>query len=165
MTLIEILIAMMVLGVIAVILYSVLIKSHETYTSATKLSSLQDRGRVAIDRISNELRQGKVISIATVNGNSALTFDYVTGISSGAPVWSPATTYQWEPEPGGSGRGRLVRIQGSEKLTITDNVAATGLTFTATGNQVKIVLTLEDKDDRGRTLTAPLETSVNLRNK
>lgn len=164
LTLIEILVASAVLGVILVVLYSILIRSHYTYASATRLASLQDRGRVAIDRMATEIRQSdpSKLSITTVNGNSAVTFEYITGISSGTPVWSSSTSYQWESGPVG---GRLVRIQGSDKLTITDNVATNGLSISLTGTQVKITLTLEDKDESGKTLTAPHETTINLRNK
>lgn len=160
------------------VIYSVLWGSQETFSAGTKLAHLQERARIAVDAMANELRNTGAGKVATTgyNGSTAITFQVNSGLLGGAVLWSTPIVYRFEFESGelqngqddnGNGlvdEGKVVRVQNGASVTITDDVMFTGLSFNLVGNRLEIQLVLVGRDLQGRPISARVETSVSLRN-
>lgn len=160
------------------IIYSVLLGSQETYSNGSKVAHLQERARIAVDAMANELRQtgASKVTTALYNGSTAITFQTNSGFSGGAVQWSTPIVYRFELESGElqNGKddnknglvdeGRVVRIQDGKSVTITDDVMFSGLSFNLVGNNLEIMLIMIGRDLKGRSISSKVDTSVSLRN-
>ncbi len=76
LTLLEVMIASLILAVISSAIYLVLFNATVSYTNQTRLGDIQDRARRVLDEMANEIRQADQasIQITALNGAQAVTF-------------------------------------------------------------------------------------------
>jgi prepilin-type N-terminal cleavage/methylation domain-containing protein len=106
MSLIEVLVAMVLLSIVAFALYMSLQSSTTTFTNVSGVGTIQENGRLALEDLAKELRSADQASfvVTTVNGSSQLSFRYATGYSGGAVTWSPTIIYNVETFAGHNGQ-------------------------------------------------------------
>jgi|GEM_PF-5969430 len=75
-TLIELLIALLIVGIISLGLTFMLTQGLKVWTGGTRRTDIVDRGRIALDRLSRELRQAERFTITTMN-NTDIEFNVV----------------------------------------------------------------------------------------
>jgi hypothetical protein len=174
----EVMIAVAILSILIVVVYSILGRSQRSFQTGVKLADLQERARIVLDRMANELRLSAASEIATstVNGTSAISFRMNEGFSAGQILWSTQVIYQFQFEPGEfdnglddnnnglADEGIIVRVKDAQSIVLTRDVLKGGIAFTVTGDRIDIQLTLTARDEGGRPLSAVLRTSTALRN-
>lgn len=177
-SLVEVMVAIAILGILIVVVYSILGGSHRSFTTGVRLGDLQERARIVLDRMANELRLSAApqISTSTVNGAPSIAFRVNEGFSGGQITWSTTIAYRFEFEPGELDNGlddnnnklidegMIIREKDGQKVVLTRDVLKGGVAFSVSGDRIEIQLTLTARDEGGRLLTAPLKTSTTLRN-
>lgn len=75
-TIIELAVAMLILGIVASALSSTMLGSRDTAETVRQVNNLNEEARLALNRISRELRQAKQIAaVRPPDGSTGLTFD------------------------------------------------------------------------------------------
>lgn len=174
-TLMELMIAMVILLAVSSSVYAILSSSTTSYTNQTRLALLQDNTRLALDQMANELRQAdrSTLAVTTVGSGSqatqVVTFHAPTGFAAGKTTWSGVMEYRFGNSAldnmvdGVTGEGSLVRVENGVTRRLCDYVKPGGFLVTRSGNNLKITLTLVINDERNRVLETVLDTSVTLR--
>lgn len=177
-TLLEVLVTMALLSLVASTIYATLISSTSTFTNNSRMGSIQENARGALDTMANEIRMADqktlVLTGPTTGGPNAVTFVTPTGILNGVVTWGSQITYQLQPAAqlvnGASDATamNIVRLQagsfGGLPQRICDFVSPNGLQITRNGNNLVITLTLAIQDETLKTIQTTLQTSVTLRN-
>ena len=154
-TLVELMVTMLVMGIVAGAVTSVAVNAFKTTSTITNRRDVFSDGRIALDRMSKQLRQGESIAQASSTA-STVTFDtYIDGVAK-TVVWrvngSAAPFELLESRDGGSNFNTVVSSLGSNSV----------FTYTTHGgvlDQVTIALTLVTD-----TTEVELTTDVHLRN-
>ena len=194
LTLIEVMIAAFVLAIIVVAIYSLIFRSSRAYSDGSKMGTLYENGRRALDEMANEVRLGNSASsiITTAyNGANKLDVPIFTRLEPDSiqpdpnlknSLFETALTLRLEPSPvdannnGNTGDDwKLVRtrvttdvITAAVTTTTTnlcDYIKPGGLVFTKSGGNIIITLTLHVADDKNKIQERTVSTSVSLRNK
>lgn len=181
-SLLEVVIAAAILGIVAYALYLVLMNSTVTYTNQTRLGDIQERARRVLDEMAKELREAdltntQITTNSTYNCQS-IRFKKVTGYNqaSNTFTWSPWIEYKFELSPVDANNngnpnddGRIVRSEGTapnvKTVRLTDYVRVPGgMTITRSGENVTIQVNFRIADYRNKILETSLSTSASLRN-
>ncbi|HTF57174.1 MAG TPA: prepilin-type N-terminal cleavage/methylation domain-containing protein [Planctomycetota bacterium] len=187
-TLIEIMISVAVLAILVIGIYSALSATQNLYVAGVTRQTIQDRVRKALNDIALELRQANsgaavplTFGTAGTAGDQSVTFQMCTGFAAGAATYGTAITFttingDGETDNGVDDNGnhmiderKLVRIQGTRTILIADFVKEGSLRFTrspAVGavQSIRVDLTLQGVDDKGKVLEASGTVTVDLRN-
>lgn len=146
---------MMVMGIVA---SSVMLVALRTFTDTATITNRRDvlaDGRIALDRMSKQLRQGEVVSTSTT---SKIVFNgYVAGVSK---------TIVWQANGSAAPYGLQLSLDGGTSfVTILSELSSNSLFTYAThadadGNavtdEVTVTLVLQTSTDRTITLTQPV---------
>jgi prepilin-type N-terminal cleavage/methylation domain-containing protein len=177
-SLVEVLLAMAILAIIAEALYVTVFRSTTTFSNNTRMGSLQEDARGALDSMVNEFRMAdktRFLITGPAGGPNSVTFYVSTGVAAGAVTWSTPITYQLQPAaavrgPNASAQN-LVRIQNGQTHRMCDFVTPVadlkhhGLAITkVSGDNYTITLDLSIIDESGKTIESTLQCSVTLRN-
>jgi prepilin-type N-terminal cleavage/methylation domain-containing protein len=187
-TLIEIMISVAILAILIAGIYSVMASSQNLYSAGMTRSEIQERVRRALAEVAEELRQANSgsfvpITFGTVGApaDDSVTFQTCTGFAGGVATWSAPILFTTITSDGETDNGlddnfnklvderKLVRTQGARTRVLADNVQQGSLRFTPTTvaglvTSVRVELTIEGVDDKGRILTATDRVTVELRN-
>jgi len=189
-TLIEIMISVVILALLVLGIYQVMASSQNLYAAGMSRSEIQERVRRALAEIAEELRQANSGSFVPITfGTTApdaptdqtVTFQTCTGFAGGVATWGPAVTFTTIASDGEAENGlddnfnrliderKLVRIQGARTRVLADNLRQGSLTFTPAltaglVTSVRVELTIEGVDDKGRILSGTDRVTVQLRN-
>jgi Tfp pilus assembly protein PilW len=184
MSLIEIMIALAILSMVMLAIYLLIFRSGRAYTDGSKIGTIVENGRRALDQIANEIRMGgggtyaNVILRSDYNTSDGVDFNPITSATSSGPTFDTTTTrFRLLSSPVDANANgstaddyRLVRQRvtagtvGSQSV-LCDYVKPNGLTFTQSGNKIGITLTLHVADDTNTVLERAVTTSILLRNK
>lgn len=172
MSLLELLIAAIILSLVVVTIYSVLESSAQSFATGVRLETIQDNARRVVDQIAEELRMADATTLITSVHNNAdrIQFRNVSSYTGGAIVWSSTIEYRYEPstidanENGKADDGKIVRVQNGQTQTMCDYLKQGGIKFTRSGNNMYIKLTLINADGRYKQTETFVETSITLRN-
>jgi prepilin-type N-terminal cleavage/methylation domain-containing protein len=185
MTLVEVLVAMVILTIVAYALFMSFQSSSTTFTNVSGAGTIQENGRLALDDMAKEFRSADQASfvVTTVNGSSQVSFKYATGYTAGAVTWSPTILYNVQTLAGHNGQ-TLCRWDTSKagppqplpflRKCCSDYLQPGGFLVTKAGTNVQIQLYLQIPDSQGkmlRTGTPPpvgsgyptVQTSVTMR--
>ena len=176
-TMIEVMVASIAFFVILGATYGMLNITQTAYSTGTTAGDLQQRVRILLDKMANEIRSAGKTSITTAtdgSGNGSITFKVDTGynIGTSSVTWSTDITYSsvasnaaLSSKVGLATARDVVRTQNGASLTLSNWLKAGTMSFTFTGTRVTISLTLEETDDVKRTiLTASGTVAVDIRN-
>jgi prepilin-type N-terminal cleavage/methylation domain-containing protein len=187
-TLIEIMISSAVLAILVIGIYAALSATQTLYVAGVTRQTIQDRVRKALNDIALELRQANsgaavplTFGTAGTAGDQSVTFQMCTGFAAGAATYGPAVTFtsingDGETDNGVDENGnrmiderKLVRIQGTRTTLLADYLKEGSLRFTrspavGTVQTIRVDLTLQGVDDKGRVLEASGTVTVDLRN-
>ena len=187
-TLIEIMISVVILALLIVGIYSVMASSQNLYAAGMSRSEIQERVRRALAEIAEELRQANSgsfvpITFGTVGvpTDQTVTFQTCTGFAGGVATWGVPVTFTTIDSDGEADNGlddnfnkliderKLVRIQGARTRVLADNLRQGSLIITPTlaaglVTSVRVELTIEGVDDKGRILSGTDRVTVELRN-
>ncbi|MBF0152933.1 MAG: prepilin-type N-terminal cleavage/methylation domain-containing protein [Magnetococcales bacterium] len=153
-TFVEMLLVVLIMGILAGISAPMIGNYVEGYLQERDLNGVNGQARLAMGRMTRELRGGTTIT------------------SSGASPFTNATQVQFTPQGGGStvtfsvnGSNQLVRTQAGVVAVLADKVASIG--FSSNGNAppvklVDITLTIQRTHVSGSSVV--FSTSVNPRN-
>jgi prepilin-type N-terminal cleavage/methylation domain-containing protein len=193
MSLIEVLIASVILFLVSGALYMMLFSAGRTYGNMSMLGDSQERARRLMDDMSKELRMADsatVVISTTVTANDTITFkvpdvDSTTGkVKIDAvtlkPLWTTNIVYKVEYDTfTGSSASTLIVDQNVNKLIDDYRVTRTfngstvrlaryikngGLSFTKTSDNIVILLTFFSLDHKNQIIDTTLRTSITLRN-
>lgn len=173
LTLVEVMIAMAILGLVTAMFFSVVLRSSRDGTNAIRRATIEENGRRVLDEIANEVRKAdKATILITSTGtpaNNTVTFRVPTGFVSPNVTWSTNIVYQYEVSAkdmvqGVTNEGRVVRIQDGKKVVLCDYLKPGGLVVTRTGDNLVIRLTFVVNDELDHVLETSVETKVTLRN-
>jgi len=187
-TLIEIMISVAVFAILVIGIYAALSATQNLYVAGVTRQTIQDRVRKALNDIALELRQANsgaavplTFGTAGTGGDQSVTFQMCTGFSAGAATYGTPITYTTingdnDADNGLDDNGnhlvderKLVRVQGVRTILIADYVKEGTLRFTrspavGTVQTIRVDLTLQGVDDKGRVLEASGTVTVDLRN-
>jgi len=154
-TLVELAVTMMVMGIVATAVIAVAMRTFTTTATITNRRDVLADGRIALDRVSKQLRQGEWVD-QTGSTASSITF---SGYIDGQPqtiVWTViGTSAPYTLEESQLGGANLVPILSS----LTDNNVFTYTSHGGVVDQVNVRLSLGTD-----TSTILLSTDVELRN-
>lgn len=177
-TLLELLIAAAILAVIGAMMMSILLTTSNTYNSEVSAVTLDQNGRWAMDRITEDVR-GAVAStrqIVVTGADTSVTFRPNVGYFGGALQLGNPITYKVQLMPGeiddgldNNGNGliderQLVRIQNGVTTAISPWVQKGGFRVVDLGQSLSITLVLEKTDGAGKTNQRTLTSQVQFRN-
>ena len=173
LTLIEMAVVAVVLGLLTTLVFAVVFSSYSAYTSNTRMGGIQERARLALDGVTREIRLANrdTLAISQANGSDQASFSISLGVVDGVVQWSTPILIGVQPSlvdaNGNSAAddGRLARVQDGVTDVYCDYVKQGGFTLQRQGDRVEVGLVLITVDDRGRPLECPVKTSVMLRNK
>lgn len=170
LTLLEILIATVILSLLLVLAYSVLGPLPEVYSDSVRRANLEEAARRAVEEIARDLRvaDGATLTVSSYRGSDRVKFRAPQKYVEEGVVWGPMVQYRVEPSKVDANRngvaddGRVVRVENNSVRTICHFVPPGALSFKRQGNNVFIRLELSSSAGAG----APVvETSVTLRNR
>jgi hypothetical protein len=169
---IEIIIATAILVIVVTSIYGLLAGSSRFYSASVSLEHIQEQARRVVDELAQEMRLADqaTLAITTVNGSNQVVFRRITGFVGGVPQWGTNVTWNCQSsavDANGNGvvdEGRVVRTFNGVSITKCHNVVTGGLTFTRTGDNILIRLTLIGIDSQRKLIQTFAETSVTLRN-
>ena len=180
MTLLEVLIASAILVTVLSVVYMLLLTTHESYTTGSRLADIQGQSRIVLQQLAEELRQAGrsniVVSDTNEEGDREIQFQVNTGYDGSTIIWSTPITYRSIPvihetanDKDDDGNGlvderRLVRIQDGDMVTLTNWLKEGTMDVSWNGSSVKITIELERMDPKRRPLLASGQTSVEIRN-
>ncbi len=104
-TLIEVLVAMVLFGVLASLVLALALATQRTSTATQRQVSLNEEARVAIERISSELRQARAVTAVDASGSALIGLTFEADFN-GDGVIDPAgpspevLTYRWDQSAG-----------------------------------------------------------------
>ncbi len=154
-TLVELMVTVAIMGVVATAVTSVAINAFNTTTTITNRRDVFNDGRIALDRLSKQLRQGESIDQVASTASSVTFSTYIDGVAK-TVVWrvnGSASPYELqESRDGGTTFNTIVSALGSSSV----------FTYTPHGgvlDQVTIALTLVTDSTE-----VELTTDVHLRN-
>lgn len=194
MSLVEVMVAMGVLAIVVLAIYLLIFRSSRAYTEGSKMATLYENGRRVLDEMANELRLGNsttLIITSSYNGANKLDVPIFTRLEPDSiqpdanlknQLFETALTLRLEASPvdannnGTTGDDwKLVRTRittdavtgtvTTSTQTLCDYIKPGGLTFTKTGTNITVALTLHVADDQNNIQERTVTTSVTLRNK
>lgn len=177
-TLLELMIAIAVLAILGALVFMMLKSMSDSYSTGSLHGGLNSETRDLLDRIAAETADAGITTLvpAFPNGSTTLAFRRNTGYAGGAIVFGAPITYAFVYEPGelnngiddnGDGRideGRLVRTENGDPVILSRDLAENGITFTQTGNTIRVILTIEKVDEKRQVVRYTRETTIQIRN-
>lgn len=159
MSLLEIVVAMAILGMVMVSLLAFLPKWENSINDSNTAANISDRARDVFTRICDEIRESGMDSPdwELPYASNSITFNKCTGCDVADRQWGSAVTYSFNPE-----NGTITRTVDGESVVICANV--TNLTFTPEGNNVRITFETAIQGRTGRTIETSLVSLVLPRN-
>jgi prepilin-type N-terminal cleavage/methylation domain-containing protein len=174
-TLIEMLFAMVLFGILTTVVLALALSTQRTTVTTERQVSLNEEARVAIERISRELRQASAVTAVDTDGASVIGLTFEADFNGDGVIESAGTgpevlTYRWDHDAGlltitadDADGHSITRPVLAAKVTDfdlglfggTDPVATTDLPDV---NRVTVSLTVEDGGTRD------YATDVYLRN-
>lgn len=97
LTLIELLIALAIVGIISIGLIFMLTQGLKVWTGGTARTDIVDRGRIALDRLSRELRQAERFTINVMNATD-IQFNVVGGVTNYVIAYKFTNNALWRSE-------------------------------------------------------------------
>ena len=181
-TLVEVLIAMAIAGIVMGAIYSIFISSNRSYRTQDSVADAQQRVRVGIDFIAHDVRlagldplgAGAGIENATAT-NLRMTADLDLNGVIDAPLNQERITYDYDA-PSRTLRRKLYEGTGSESAwqPLINDVSALAFTYRDSGGNVTavpasirmvdITMTCQGTDALGQPINRTLTTRVNRRN-
>lgn len=188
LTLVEVVVATALLGLLVAAIWSLMVGSTNTYTRDSGRQMTHDNARRILDDIAQELRDADSATFSIPSGSTATTMTFRKSMgfdtSTMTTTWSANITYRYEAGSiyvahlkandgrlvrsgpaglGATGAVQDVRLTEYVKPPTTTPAYPGGFTITRAGNQVTISLTLRTFDENLSELTTTLTTSVALR--
>lgn len=191
-TLIEVMIVGAILSFIMLALFAVLHTSSSVYEEGTRREALEERLRLALTRISDEVRQASwgvgtpftINEAATPGADDSADFQVCLGYTAGNPQWDPNpiryTTITGDGEVENDGldnnnnglidERKVVRIQNGVTAVVADFLRQGTLRFSdvtvvgAPKGTVQISMTLENVDPNRRRISTSGSVTVQVRN-
>ncbi|NOT30638.1 MAG: prepilin-type N-terminal cleavage/methylation domain-containing protein [Planctomycetes bacterium] len=188
LTLLEVLLAVSLLGILAYKGFAVLDSAADTTQASTSEVLVEERCQIVLERIARAVMSSSRESLAPAAeaplSTEELTFQMHLGIENGEVIWSDPEKIALEqleneaywtrtPEAGPEQRvvlTHLVRpyLEGELPNGMDDNgnglIDEKGLSFVVDRNAVHIRITLERVDGNGRLVTRTAQTTVTCRN-
>jgi prepilin-type N-terminal cleavage/methylation domain-containing protein len=154
-TLVELLVTMMVMGIVATAVMVVAMRTFTTTATITNRRDVLADGRVALDRLSKQLRQGESIDQGSSSASSITFSGYIDGTPA-TIVWQvTGSSAPYTLEASTTGGANPVAVV----TALSDDQVFTYTTHGSVVDQVTIRLPLETS-----TTTVVMTTDVQLRN-
>ena len=177
-TLVEVSIAVLIFGVLAVTTIALVKTTGDSYADGSLHSYLNTQSRLFLEQVSRELGSAGIntLSPAFPANSTSLTFQMASGYANGQVVYAAPITYAFQyaigevdngiddNRDGRIDEGQVVRTENGQSVTLSLDLAENGITFTRNSNTVSIVITLERLDDKGNLVTYTRALTVQVRN-
>jgi prepilin-type N-terminal cleavage/methylation domain-containing protein len=194
LTLIEVLIASVILVVISLAIYLLIERGSSTYATASRHAALQASARQIVERLCEEVRVANPLTmIGTTTYTNVLDPSTGTGflsfqkaetfdIAVGTTTWGPTVTYTSQPsavdlDNDGNYDDAIVRTcledldgDGTPETLVTSKLSdyvkkgSFVVTYTPAANKVTVAVTLMLTDTKGKVVTTTVSSTVIVRN-
>lgn len=146
LTLIELLIATLIGALTFLVLFCVSFTIQENIRVSSGILGLTETGRLAIDRISTDLRQAKTVLSsygAYTTGDATLILEIPVANSSGTVIGSDIVVYTLDPEDSTKLRQIVIATAGSPRTNLSEivakNIKNQGLGFYSNGTLLSAI--------------------------
>ena len=183
-TLLELAVAVGLLSTAFVVVGATFARLSEAFSQVAKLSFVVSRAPATMDRLVDELRNGRILDPAVPAASDYIRFDRITGVVAGAPVYGDpiqidvvgmeaSITDSKDNDGDGIIDEGAIRIwtdvaplgttpgNEDEAVVIASGIGKDGLQFTLQGSMVIVDLTFEETPEAGEdSTTFTLSTGV-----
>jgi len=168
LTLLEAVIASVLLGALVLAAYSFLGTTQNAYDDSLRETMIEGKAHRAVDEMASELRMADAttLSISQYRGSDRVEFRVPVKYTDEGVTWGPYVQYRFERSAVGGGEsGRLVRVVDDSVKTVCDSLAPGTLRFQRTGNTLALELKLKGYDLKGRPIESRAKSSIAFRNR